>query len=102
MQLLNCRLDFPFKALEGSLVRIGPNLHHDIDRYSRRQQMDTSQLAQSPLHEVPRHSRLAEARNYQPNPAPGGRAFYMRERGSRRPDLEVLGPDALPLSRNTL
>ena len=26
----------------------------------------------------------------------------MRERGSRRPDLEMLGPDALPLSRDLL
>ena len=83
------------------------NAKNDVCRQSARQKVESGKLAKSPLQAVSRHSRLFVLRNDEANTHSAADRFRgftpdMHERGSCYPDLEVLGPNALPLSCNTL
>src|SRR4051812_48325534 len=62
--------------------------------------MEAAQLAETALETIARHRRVLVLRHDEADPRSPAR--WTRERGSGRPDLEVRGPDALPLSCDAL
>jgi hypothetical protein len=48
------------------------------------------------------HCRVSESRDDQPDAHALPGVLGTRERGNRDPDLDVLGPNAFPLSRDAL
>lgn len=102
MELHNGRLDFLNELVKGSVVRFWTNSDNDVSTYAHWKQMHAQDFTQTAFDLIPLHSVFLEARHHQTDSASGQSAGYLRERGSRRPNLEMSGPDALPLSRNTL
>ena len=73
------------------LVRFRTRTDHQIDGCQRRQYVDSYDLPQPPFQPVPLDSRPLVLRNDESN-------SRMRNGGSSRPEIEVLGPEALPPS----
>jgi hypothetical protein len=79
-------------------VRLMTRTQHDVDRgmpLERGQELETDQLAHAPLELVARHVRPLLQRDDEAH-------SRTRERGSAHPDVEVRGPDSLPLSNDAL
>lgn len=86
--------------LKVRVVGLRPCTHYYIIRQTARKESQPSQLAQPPLELVARNGGVSVARHDQADAR--SCAGRMRERGSDDPDVEVSGPNALPLSRNAL
>jgi hypothetical protein len=59
-----------------------------------------AQLTEPALEPIPGHGGVLESGDDEADPRL--RAYRTRERGSGSPDLEMRGPNALPLSRDAL
>jgi hypothetical protein len=69
----------------------GSNCHVDSEsRPQRRKQLDADELPESPLEAVPIYCGMSMTRNDDAH-------AWMSERGSEDSDVEVHGPDSLPL-----
>ena len=69
--------------------------NHDIERRKVSQHARSYNLAKSSLEPVSLDGRAAKLGHNEPDPR-------MRQRGSKNPDLEMLGPETLPLCRGSL
>jgi hypothetical protein len=79
-------------------IRFTPRANRDVRRRrlrENRQQLDAHELAKSPLEPIPVHGGLAVPGNDDTN-------ARMSERGSEGSDIEMHGPNSLPLSNDRL
>ena len=93
-------IDIRGQGREGRVIGLRPDSNHDVGSYISREKTRSRQLTQATFYPVPRHCRLSEARNDQPDTSSW--TFLKHERGSDDPNLEVRGSDTLPLLRDTL
>ena len=98
-------IDVGRQLLEVCVVRLRFRSYHDIIRKCRWKEPQSNQLSYAPLEPVARHGAVSVARHDQSHARARNRyarSRRMRERGSDDPDIEMSGPNALPLSRDAL
>jgi hypothetical protein len=86
------------QSIEGGGVRLASRANREIDGgpfAERRKQFDAHELSQAPLETVPIDGRTLVARNDNTH-------TWKFERGSDDPDIEMHGPNPLPLSYDGL
>jgi hypothetical protein len=88
------------EQLEGGAVGVWANAQDEISRKIRWKQVEAAQFAEAALEAIPSHGRLLVAWHHEPDAR--SRSGRTRKRGSGSSDLEMRGPDALPLSRDAL
>jgi hypothetical protein len=93
-------IDVDAEVGEGRAIGIWTNTDDHVSRDVGRKQSNSGELSKSSLQLVPRHGRMAEPWNDQPDAC--ARPWRTHERGSGGPNLKVRGSETLPLLRDTL
>jgi hypothetical protein len=102
LEISHCLVDVGRKRFETCRVRIWPNAQHGPHGEARWEHPQARQLAQLPFQAIASDGRMLEPGNDEANAHSLPDTFRTCERGSGYPDLDVLGPNALPLSRDAL
>lgn len=92
--------DFGGKHFKGRAICFVPNSDHDVNREMQWQYPGANQLPKPPFETISRHGGLFVFWNDEADTHL--RCRRTRVRGSCSPDVKVHGPDALPLSHDTL
>jgi hypothetical protein len=92
------RDDVTTQRVERDIVRLAPSTNGDVHRgalMQSRQQLHARELTQATLESVAIHGGMLMTRHDDPD-------ARKTERGSVDPDIEIRGPDSLPLSKDGL
>ena len=90
------------ELFEGRVIRSGSNSHHNVHPHTGRKHLYPDKLSETSLHQIARYCRMPEPRNNDSNSWTMPDTREMHERGNDRPNLDMRGPDALPLLSDTL
>jgi hypothetical protein len=91
----HCVAQLASERVERRVVRIPLRLDYDIYGGQGSQKLNPNDFAQSPLELIPFDGSMPKLRHDEPNP-------WMTQRGSERSDLQVFGPNTLPLLADPL
>ena len=101
MLQLNERLpDVGGKCIERGTVGIWSNAQDDVRRQISWEELEPRELSKSSFELIPCDGRVFESGHHETDPH--SCSGWTRERGSGSPDLDMSGPDALPLSHDAL
>ena len=102
MQMDDGTTNIDRELLKRRVIGSGSNSQHYVHQQSGRKNLQPDKLTEASFDQIARYSRVLEPWNDDSDSGTPPGKPNMHERGNGRPNLDVRGPDALPLLSDTL